>query len=106
MVGGFCIAVTKVPRVSQCAETHRIAWGLGIFVATPLKLSTNSFSSIAFIGLPWPKNNTGIFSVLFKAAVILVNSFNFIAAPANGITASIFMYNRLMQRYQDRKSVV
>jgi len=39
-----------------------------IIIIQPVSLNplTNSFSSMAFIGLPWPRNNTGIFSVLFQ----------------------------------------
>ena len=58
------MAVTSVPRVIQCAETHKIALGLGIKAACWRKPATNSFSSMAFIGLPWPKKSTGMRSVL------------------------------------------
>jgi hypothetical protein len=40
--------------------------------------ATNSFSSMAFIGLPWPRNSTGIFGVLRKGAVILFIELYFI----------------------------
>ena len=83
------MAVTKVPFVSQCAETQRIALGLGIPFATFLNPVTNSFSSMAFIGLPWPRNNTGILSVLRKVDVILFSSFSFIEA-AKGVIAMDF----------------
>ena len=53
--GGFPQAlfdVTYVPRVSQCALTHKIALGLGKVLPTVFHPLTNSFSSMAFIGLP------------------------------------------------------
>src|SRR5690554_7369274 len=78
MVGGFFIAVTQVPRVSQCADIHKIACGRGISLAMFRKPRTNSFSSMAFIGLPCPKNNTGILPVLFIEVVTCFNVFNLI----------------------------
>lgn len=70
MVRGFSIAVTKVPFVSQCAEMQRIALGRGIVSAIFRKPVTKSFSSMAFIGLPWPANRTGIGEVVSKERVI------------------------------------
>mgnify|MGYP001443634348 CR=1 FL=1 len=46
------MAVTSVPRVSQWALTTRMAWGLGSVDPMLRNPATNSFSSIAFIGLP------------------------------------------------------
>src|SRR4051812_16774132 len=99
MVCGFSIAVTKVPLVSQCALTHTIAFGFGIVLPMFLNPATNSFSSMAFIGLPWPRNSTGIFSVLLKGSVILFNAFSFIAARANGNTAIDFINCFLFMYY-------
>ena len=65
-------------RSSQCAETQSTALGLVISLPIFLNPATNSFSSMAFIGLPCPRNSTGIFSVLPKGEVILFSSFNFI----------------------------
>ena len=88
MVGGLGMAVTNVPRVSQCADTHRIARGLGNPAATDRKPCTNSFSSIAFIGLPCPRNSTGIFSVGANVSASAPNSPSFIAAAVIGRIAS------------------
>src|SRR5690606_1840950 len=90
MVVGCSIAVTKVPLVSQWAEMHKMAFGLGISLAIFRKPSTNSFSSMAFMGLPCPKNNTGIFSVLLMEAVSLFKVFNFIAVVVSGNKAINF----------------
>lgn len=46
------MAVNCVPRVSQWAEMHKMAAGGGKSAATRLKPATNSFSSMAFMGLP------------------------------------------------------
>jgi hypothetical protein len=43
-----------------------MALGAGISLATVLKPVTNSFSSMAFIGLPCPMKSTGIVSVLLN----------------------------------------
>jgi len=60
------MAVTQVSRVSQCAEIHKMALGLGKILATSRQAFENSLSSMAFIGLPCPMNNTGIGSELFR----------------------------------------
>src|ERR1039458_7547333 len=60
MVSGCSIAVTRVPSVSQCAETQSTALGLGSDRATAAHARLNSLSSMAFIGLPCPMNRAGI----------------------------------------------
>ena len=60
MVRGCGIAVTADPLVSQWAEMHKIALGLGISFEITRQLRENSLSSIAFMGLPCPRNRTGI----------------------------------------------
>ena len=54
--------------MSQWADTHKINCGLGRVVPNSrpkvCQLRRNSLSSIAFIGLPWPKNITGMRGVL------------------------------------------
>src|SRR5690554_6826909 len=57
---------------------HRMALGRTSSFPSFRNAVTNSFSSMAFIGLPWPRKSTGIFSVFAIWAVILFNSFNFI----------------------------
>ena len=54
------MAVTNVPFVSQCAEIHKMAFGVGNVRATICHPLENSLSSIPFIGLPCPINKTGI----------------------------------------------
>src|SRR5436190_12289919 len=65
MVFGFSIAVTAVPSVYQCAETHRIALGLGIDSPSFRQVSVYLLRSSVFIGLPCPKNTTGILEWAF-----------------------------------------
>src|SRR5258706_482322 len=64
MVFGFPIAVTAVPSVYQCADTHRMALGFGIDSPSWRQASVYGLRSSVFIGLPWPKNTTGILDPL------------------------------------------
>ncbi|OQA12272.1 MAG: hypothetical protein BWY67_00404 [Bacteroidetes bacterium ADurb.Bin397] len=59
MVLGLATAVTRVPFVSQCADTHKIALGLGNCFPIAAQLLLNSLFSMAFIGLPCPINSAG-----------------------------------------------
>lgn len=54
------MAVIRVPRVNQCADTTRIALGVGISLAILVQRFENSLSSIPFMGDPCPINSTGI----------------------------------------------
>src|SRR5690606_29188305 len=90
MLGGISIAVTFVPLVSQWAEMHNIAVGVAILCAIFRNPLTNSFSSIAFIGLPGPKNNTGIFSVSGKFSLALPRAVSVTTVHNNGNTLIIF----------------
>jgi hypothetical protein len=47
---------------------QRIAVGVGIVCDTFRKPATNSFSSMAFMGLPCPRNKAGMGSLKFKSA--------------------------------------
>src|SRR5258708_13222013 len=60
MVFGLSIAVTAVPSVYQCAYTHRTALGFGIELPSLRQDSVYWLRSNVFMGLPWPKNTTGI----------------------------------------------
>ena len=60
IVFGLAIVVTLVVLVSQCADIDNIACGLGSCLPSFLQLLLNSLSSMAFIGLPWPINITGM----------------------------------------------
>src|SRR5204863_1254455 len=64
MVFGLSIAVTAVPSVYQCADTHRIALGFGIELPRRRQDSVYGLRSRVFTGLPWPKNTTGILDFL------------------------------------------
>src|SRR6266705_1148102 len=64
MVFGLSIAVTAVPSVYQCADTHRMASGFGIESPSRRQDSVYWLRSKAFMGLPWPKNTTGILDLL------------------------------------------
>jgi hypothetical protein len=59
------------PSVSQWAEMHRISWGAsGRFsssVPIACQVRRHVLSSMAFIGLPWPTNSTGIRGEGFSA---------------------------------------
>src|SRR5690606_35420533 len=90
MLGGISIAVTFVPLVSQWAEMHNIALGVGILCAIFGNPLTNSLSSIAFIGLPCPKNNTGIFSVSGKFSLALPRAVSVPTVPNNRNTLILF----------------
>jgi hypothetical protein len=50
---------------------QRIALGFGMVAAMFRKPRTNSFSSIAFIGFPCPRNKAGICCEGAKASVIV-----------------------------------
>ena len=54
------MAVTRLPRVSQWAEMHRMAAGVGRVSATWLQTWLKELSSMAFIGLPCPTNKIGM----------------------------------------------
>src|SRR6266705_6456214 len=69
MVFGLLIAVTAVPTVYQCADTHRIASGFGIELPRRCQDSVYWLRSSVFIGLPWPKNTTGILGPLRRIRV-------------------------------------
>src|SRR5690606_2253964 len=88
IVTGFSIAVTYVPLVSQCAEITSIAFGFSIVWDMLRKPWTNSFSSIAFIGLPWPRNNTGILEVSESSSVNLFKLLSFAIEPVWGSAAA------------------
>src|SRR5690606_3574343 len=88
IVTGFSIAVTYVPLVSQCAEITSIAFGFSIVWDKLRKPWTNSFSSIAFIGLPWPRNNTGILEVSESSSVNLFKLLSFAIEPVRGSAAA------------------
>src|SRR5712691_11465338 len=64
MVFGLSIAVTAVPSVYQCADTHRMALGFGIELPSRRQDSVYWLRSKVFMGLPWPKNTTGILDLL------------------------------------------
>ncbi len=53
-----------VPVVYQWAETESIASGLLICFAISDQFFEYTFSSIAFIGDPWPTNKAGILSLI------------------------------------------
>src|SRR5690554_2903658 len=91
MVAGCSIAVTQVPWVSQCAEIQSIALGLGRSRAIFRKPETNSFSSIAFIGLPWPKKSTGILTDEFHEEVILFKCFKSIGLSFRVYCQNVFL---------------
>ena len=54
------MAVTHVPLVSQCADTHKIAFGIGSCRAISDQLRVNMLSVMPFMGEPCPTNNAGI----------------------------------------------
>src|SRR5512147_660171 len=60
MVSGCATAPAYTPRVSQCAETHSTDLGRGSCCASARQARWNSLSSIAFIGLPCPRNSAGM----------------------------------------------
>src|SRR6267154_2412270 len=64
MVLGSRIAVTAVPSVYQCADTHRMALGFEIELPSRRQASVYWLRSRVFMGLPWPKNTTGILDLL------------------------------------------
>src|SRR5260221_975643 len=64
MVFGLLIAVTAVPSVYQCADTHRTAVGRGIDSPGRRHDSVYRLCSSVLIGLPWPKNTAGILDPL------------------------------------------
>jgi 2-dehydropantoate 2-reductase len=51
--------VTPVPGTYQCAEMHRIAFGLGMEFAIADHPRVYALSASAFMGLPWPKKIAG-----------------------------------------------
>src|SRR5438270_830726 len=64
MVFGLSIAVTAVPSVYQCADTDRMALGFGNELPSRRQDSVYGLRSRVFMGLPWPKNTTGILDLL------------------------------------------
>src|SRR5678810_1113075 len=60
MVRGRDIAVTAVTFTYQCADTTRIARGLGTLAPKSAHALEKRFRSRAFIGLPCPRNTAGI----------------------------------------------
>src|ERR1700731_1191455 len=60
MVRGAGIAVTAVDPMYQCAETTRIARGLGTDAPNAAQDAVYRLSSSAFMGLPWPRKTAGI----------------------------------------------
>jgi hypothetical protein len=65
-----------------------MALGRGIVSPAFFQPSVNSFTSIAFIGLPCPTNKTGMRSVVLNFSVILSKSLGVIIAPAVVIAAN------------------
>jgi hypothetical protein len=60
MVRGLSIAVTAVPRMYQCADTAKIAFGLGSDSPRRRQASVYWLWTSVFMGLPCPKNTAGI----------------------------------------------
>src|ERR1035437_4400147 len=106
IVIGFCIAVTKVPFVSQCADIHKIALGVGNVFPISFHFLENSLSSIAFIGLPCPRNNTGICSILPGSSVSLLNSFSFINVPAKYFIVSVCRISIEKWKLKDQEYII
>jgi hypothetical protein len=76
MASGNAVAVTCVPLVSQWAEMQRIALGLENFLANVYPNSLSPLSSMAFIGLPWAKNEAGISCSLLGIAACIATGDN------------------------------
>src|SRR5689334_15491219 len=64
MVLGLRMAVTAVPSVYQCADTHRTALGFGMESPSRRQDSVYWLRPRVFMGLPWPKNTAGILDFL------------------------------------------
>lgn len=60
------MAVTRVPRVYQCAETASTARGRGNAAATERQPSAYRLRLIPFIGLPWPTKRTGMYALAVR----------------------------------------
>jgi hypothetical protein len=60
IVYGFDIAVTETPAVYQCADIHKIVFGLGKFLANFYHTFVYELFYIAFVGDPCPINKAGI----------------------------------------------
>src|SRR5665647_995762 len=64
------MAVSHQPSVNQCAEMHKMSCGLGHFMPNSApracQLRRYSLSSIAFMGLPWPRKMAGILTDNFR----------------------------------------
>src|SRR5690242_624325 len=69
MVRGRAIAVTAVTVVYQCAETTRMARGLGTPAPNDCHAFEYRFVSSAFIGLPCPRKAAGM-----SGAVVMTHS--------------------------------
>jgi hypothetical protein len=60
MVGGWALACTQVPRVSQWALTIKMAWGLARCCPICVSVRVKVLSCMAFMGLPWAINSAGM----------------------------------------------
>src|SRR5659263_289563 len=70
-IEGWAADIIRVPRVYQCAEMLRIAFGLGIRPAVFSQFLVYLLSSTAFIGEPWTMNNAGIFTIFFPPGICI-----------------------------------
>src|SRR5437868_3555774 len=84
MVFGADIAVTAEALMYQCAETTRIARGLGTSAPNVRQASVYRLWSSAFIGVPWPKNavGNGVTSLPHRSAGTMSSSHLLVRAPA------------------------
>src|SRR3977135_2685407 len=64
MVLGSRLPGPPVPSVVQCADRHRMALGFEIELPSRRQASVYWLRSRVFMGLPWPKNTTGILDLL------------------------------------------
>src|SRR6266853_6496724 len=85
MVFGLPIAVTAVPSVYQCADTHKMALGFGIELPSRREDSVYWLRSRVFLGLPWPKKTTGILD--------LVRCMGCLYARSNSRTSASFAFS-------------
>jgi hypothetical protein len=60
MTRGFCIAVTALPLMNQCAEIASTARGGGSVRPSSRHVAVKRLFSNVFMGLPWPMNAAGI----------------------------------------------
>ena len=77
------------PSVNQWAEMHKINCGFGCVAPNSrpkaYQLRRNSLSSIAFIGLPWPRNITGMRGDAFNDESARGNEFGALELKGNVI---------------------